>query len=57
MNTKVWYLSYFESVYHTGMIETFSHANAHMVHMVNTMDENTLPFETREIDHQAPSTY
>ena len=57
MITKVWYLSYFEDVYHTRMIETFSHANAHMVHMVNTMDENTLPFETREIDHQAPSTY
>ena len=31
MNTKVWYLPYFEGVYHTRMIETFSSANARMV--------------------------
>ena len=37
MNTKVWYLPYFEGVYHTWMIETFANANAHMVRMVNTM--------------------
>ena len=32
MNTKVWYLPYFEGVYHTRMIETFSNASARMVH-------------------------
>ena len=32
MNTKVWYSPYFEGVYHTQMIETFSNANARMVH-------------------------
>ena len=32
MNTKVWCLSYFEGVYHTRIIETFSNANARMVH-------------------------
>ena len=37
MITKVWYLPYFEGVYHTWMIETFSNANAHIVHMVHTM--------------------
>ena len=37
MNTKVCYLPYFEGVYHTQMIETFSNANAHMVCMVYTM--------------------
>ena len=38
MNTKVWYLLYFEGVYHTRMIETFSNANARMLRMVHTMD-------------------
>ena len=37
MNTKVWYLPYFEGVYHTRMIETFSNVNARMVCMVHTM--------------------
>ena len=37
MNTKVWYLPYFKGVYHNRMIETFSNANAGMVHMVHTM--------------------
>ena len=37
MNTKVWYLSYFEGVYHTRMIATFANANARMVRMVLTM--------------------
>ena len=37
MNTKVWYLPNFKDVYHTRMIETFSNANARMVHMVHTM--------------------
>ena len=32
---KEWYLPYFEGVYHTQIIETFSHANAHMVRMVH----------------------
>ena len=32
MNNNVWYLAYFEGVYHTRMFETFSNANAHMVH-------------------------
>ena len=31
MNTKVWYLPYFEGVYHTRMNETFSNVNARMV--------------------------
>ena len=31
MNTKVWYLPYFEDVYNTRIIETFSNANAHIV--------------------------
>ena len=41
MNTKVWYLPYFEGVYHTQMIETYSNANACMVCivcMVHTME-------------------
>ena len=42
MNTKVWYLSYFESVYHTRMIETFSNVNARMVRMVYTMQQSIL---------------
>ena len=37
MNTKVWYLSYFEGVCHIGMIETYSNANACYVRMVHTM--------------------
>ena len=38
MNTKVWYLPYFKGVYHTRMIETFSNANARMVHtMIRTL--------------------
>ena len=37
MNTKVWYLPYFESVYRTRRIETFTNANACMVSMVHTM--------------------
>ena len=41
MNTKVWYLLYFESVYHTRMIETFLNANARMVSMVHTMVPGT----------------
>ena len=32
MNIKVWYLSYFEGVCHTRMIETFSISNARMAH-------------------------
>ena len=32
MNTKVWYLSLFEGVYHTQTIETFLNVNARMVH-------------------------
>ena len=32
MNTKVWYLSYFEGVYYTRIIETFSNVNVRMVH-------------------------
>ena len=39
MNTKVWCLSYFEGVYHTRIIETFSNANARMVRMVHTVYE------------------
>ena len=35
MNTKVWYLPYFEGVYHTRMIETYSNANARMVRIVH----------------------
>ena len=35
MNTKIWYLPYFESVYHTGMIETFANVNARMLSMVH----------------------
>ena len=42
MNTKVWYLSYFEGVYHTRMFDTFSNANALIVCMVHTMIENHL---------------
>ena len=38
MNTKVWYLPYFEGVYHTRTVETYSNANARMVCMVHTMD-------------------
>ena len=34
MNTKVWYLPYFEGVYHTRMIETYLNVNARMVRMV-----------------------
>ena len=37
MNTKVWYLPYFEGVYYTQMIKTFSNTNAHMVRMVHIM--------------------
>ena len=32
MNTKVWYLLYFEGVYHTHLIERYSKLNAHMIH-------------------------
>ena len=32
MNTKVWYLPYFEGIYHT------QNANVRMVHMVHTMN-------------------
>ena len=40
MNTKVWYLPYFEGVYHTRMIETYSNVNARMVHtMVVNRDD------------------
>ena len=39
MNTKVWYLSFFEGVYHPQMIQTFVNANARMVRMVHTMIE------------------
>ena len=53
MNTNVWYLPYFEGVYHTRMMETFAYfegvyhtrrietfvnANARMVNMVHSMD-------------------
>ena len=41
MNIKVWYLPYFEGVYHTRNIETFSNANARVVSMVHTMLEIT----------------
>ena len=34
MNTKVWYLPYFEGVYRTRMIETYANANARMVIMI-----------------------
>ena len=37
MDTKVWYLPYFEGVYHTLIIETFSNVNARMVRMIHTM--------------------
>ena len=37
MNTKVWYLSYFEGVYHARMIETYLNVNARIVHLVHTM--------------------
>ena len=37
MNTKVWYLPYFEGVYHARMIETLLNANACMVCMVHTI--------------------
>ena len=37
MNTKVWYLPYFEGVYHTRMIETYLNVNARMVRMVHCM--------------------
>ena len=36
MNTKVWYLPYFDGVYYTRMIETFLNANGPMVLMVQT---------------------
>ena len=39
MNTKVWYLPYFDGVYYTRMIETFLNVNARMVHMVHTMHQ------------------
>ena len=37
MNTNVWYLPYFEGVYHIQMIKTFSNPNARMVRMVHTL--------------------
>ena len=37
MNTKVLYIPYFEGVYHTRMIETFSNANVLMSRMVHTI--------------------
>ena len=37
VNSKVWYLPFFEGVFHTRMIETFLNANARMVRMVHTM--------------------
>ena len=49
MNTKVWYLPYFEGVYHTRMIETFSSANAHMVCMVHTMIQSHNCFFTHRL--------
>ena len=45
MNTKVWYLPYFEGVYHTQMIETFSNANVRMVSMIHTTYEVLRPME------------
>ena len=38
MNIKVLYLPYFEGVYHTRMIETFSNVNACMVHTMHMVD-------------------
>ena len=37
MNTEVWYLPYFEGVYHSQMIETFPNANAPMISMIHTL--------------------
>ena len=37
MNTKVWYLPYFEGVYHIQTVETLTNANARMVRTVHTM--------------------
>ena len=48
MNTKVWYLPYFEGVYHARMIETFSNVNARMVRMVHTMITSILGCEMFE---------
>ena len=36
-NPKVWYLSFFEGVYPSRMIESFSNTNARMIRMVHTM--------------------
>mgnify|MGYP000403228330 FL=1 len=38
MNTKLWYLPYFEGGYYTQTIETNYNADARMVRMVHTMD-------------------
>ena len=32
MITKVWYLPYFEGVYHTRIVESFANANARLFH-------------------------
>ena len=37
MSAKVWYLPYFEGVFHTQMIRMFANANAQMVRMLHTM--------------------
>mgnify|MGYP006905966932 CR=1 FL=1 len=50
MNTKVWYLPYFEGVFHTRMIETFTNANALMVRMLHTMELSRVivPLQTEQ---------
>ena len=37
MNTKVWYLPYFEGVFHTRMIRMCANVNARMVRILHTM--------------------
>ena len=41
MNTILRHLPYFEGVYHTQMIGTYSNVNARLVHMVHTMELST----------------
>ena len=44
MNTKVWYLPYFErDLPYTQMIKTYSNANTHRLRMVHTMNDTKEP--------------
>ena len=46
MNTKVWYLPYFEGVHYTRVIETYSNVKARMVCMFHTMFSTIHPLTT-----------